>query len=63
MNAPRTATVVALQATALLRMQAADFRAMLQDSSAVQQAMERASSGRVLSNERWMRETQAATTA
>jgi CRP-like cAMP-binding protein len=58
MDTPRTATIVAVRPSVLLRMQAQDFTAMLQDSGAMQSAMQRASSRRVLSNERWMREAQ-----
>jgi CRP-like cAMP-binding protein len=55
MDAPRTATVVALQPTVMLLMEAGDFKAMLRDSKAIEQGMQRAGSRRVLSNERWMR--------
>jgi cAMP-dependent protein kinase regulator len=55
MDVPRTATVTALQPTHLLQLSASDFNKLIQESTAMKQAIERASSRRVLSNERWAR--------
>jgi CRP-like cAMP-binding protein len=60
MNTPRTATVTALQPLTLLQLRAADFNQLVQDSTALKQAIERASSRRSLANERWARQQQAA---
>ena len=56
MDAPRTATLVALSPVVLFALQAADFKTLIQDSNSAKQALERASSRRVLSNERWTRQ-------
>jgi CRP-like cAMP-binding protein len=56
MDTPRTATVAAIQPTILLELSADDFKTLVRDSSAVKQALERASSRRALSNERWDRQ-------
>jgi CRP-like cAMP-binding protein len=60
--APRSASIVAVQPTTLLRLRAPDFAVMLRDCGALKSAMERASSRRLLSNERWM-QLQAASRA
>jgi putative peptide zinc metalloprotease protein len=57
LNVPRTATIVALQPTALLALKAADFNRLLAESTGMKQAIERASSGRVLSNRRWQEQS------
>jgi CRP-like cAMP-binding protein/Zn-dependent protease len=55
MDFPRTATVIALQPTVLLRLQSSDFRQLLQSSLPLRQGLERTSSRRMLLNERWSR--------
>jgi CRP-like cAMP-binding protein len=55
MDAPRSATVVASKPTVLLRLDARTFREILDQSRNMKQALERAGSRRVLSNERWAR--------
>ncbi len=60
MNMPRTASVTALQPLTLLQLQATDFNKLVQDSSAMRQALERTSSRRALANERWIRQRQPA---
>jgi len=60
MDMPRTATIVAMQPAILLELKAEDFQELVRDSSATKQALERASSRRVLSNERWDRQGLAA---
>jgi len=57
MNVPRTATIVALEPTILLALQAADFNELLAESRGMKLAIERASSGRVLSNRRWVEQS------
>jgi len=52
MNVPRTATIVAIKPTVLLKLKADDFKEMMLNSSAMKQAIERASSRRVLAMER-----------
>ncbi|HUH98932.1 MAG TPA: cyclic nucleotide-binding domain-containing protein, partial [Anaerolineales bacterium] len=53
MNTPRTATVIALQPLTLLQLHPEDFNQLIQASSDMKQALERTSSRRILSNERW----------
>lgn len=55
-DAPRAASVRALQPTTLLRLSGEDFNELARHDSGVKQALERARSRRVLSNERWLRE-------
>ena len=59
MNTPRTATVVAAGPTALLKLKADDFKELIENSSAMKQAIEPASSRRVLSMERSARRVSA----
>jgi len=54
LNVPRTATIVALGPTVLLALKAAEFNRLLSESTGMKRAIERASSGRVLSNRRWL---------
>ncbi|MBV6395284.1 MAG: hypothetical protein HFACDABA_00859 [Anaerolineales bacterium] len=56
MDTPRTATVVAIKPTKLLRLDSRKFDELISESKGMKQAMERVSSRRVLSNERWLRE-------
>ena len=58
-NSPRNATVTALQPLELLQLRAEDFNELVANSSAMKLALERTSSRRKLSNERWMRQRQA----
>jgi CRP-like cAMP-binding protein len=51
---PRTATVTTLEPTVLLQLSAPDFSELIQASNASKQALERVSSRRRLSNERWL---------
>jgi CRP-like cAMP-binding protein len=60
MDTPRTATVVARQPTTLLRLSGEEFAALIKDSTAMKQAIERTSSRRVLSNAYWVRGDQLA---
>jgi CRP-like cAMP-binding protein len=55
MDAPRTATIVAAKPTTLLCLDARAFGEILSQSREMKQALERTSSRRVLSNERWSR--------
>ena len=55
MDFPRTATVIALQPTVLLRLQSSDFRQLFQSSIPLRQGIERTSSRRMLLNKRWSR--------
>jgi CRP-like cAMP-binding protein len=59
MKSPRSATVAALQPLELLQLRAEDFNALVEGSSAMKQALERASSRRIILNERWARQRQA----
>ena len=59
MNMPRTATVTALQPSALLMLSVQDFNDLMQEFSSMRQALERASSRRSLSNDRWIKLRQA----
>jgi CRP-like cAMP-binding protein len=54
MDIPRTATIITTQPATLLRLDAASFTELVSKSSQMKQAMERASSRRVLSNKRWL---------
>ena len=54
MDLPRTATVIATQLSTLLRLDATAFAELINKSGQMKQAMERASSRRVLSNKRWL---------
>ena len=56
MNTPRTATIIPTQPTILLSLDAQDFREILAESQGMKDALERASSRRQLSNERWARD-------
>ena len=60
MDTPRTATVVAIEPTTLLRLDAHEFDELVSESHGMKQAMQRVSSRRVLSNERWLRENATA---
>jgi len=55
MDAPRTATIVASKPSVLLRLDSRAFSEILNQSNEMKKALERASSRRVLSNERWTR--------
>jgi CRP-like cAMP-binding protein len=59
LNTPRTATMIAIQPLELLQLRAHDFNELLQDSSAMRQALERISSRRMLANGRWARQRRA----
>lgn len=56
MDTPRTATVIAIKPTTLLRLDSHEFDKLVSESKGMKQAMERVSSRRVLSNERWLRD-------
>jgi CRP-like cAMP-binding protein len=55
MDMPRTASIIAIHPTILLQLKTGDFIDMMQNSSAMKKALERVSSRRTLSNERWAR--------
>jgi len=55
MGAPRNATIVATKPTMLLRLDSRTFSDILNQSREMKKAIERASSRRILSNERWSR--------
>ena len=56
MNTPRTATIIPVQPTVLLSLDAQDFIEIVTESKGMKDALERASSRRQLSNERWARD-------
>ena len=56
MNTPRTATIIPVQPTTLLSLNVQDFQEIVAESKGMRAALERASSRRQLSNERWVRQ-------
>jgi CRP-like cAMP-binding protein/Zn-dependent protease len=63
MDFPRTATVVAVQPTVLLRLKSRDFRQLFQSSVSLKRGIERTGSRRMLLNEGWSRQQMEPTRA
>jgi putative peptide zinc metalloprotease protein len=58
MNRPRAADVITTEPTVLLALDSRTFGDMIATSEGMQRALERASSGRVLSNRRWLEQNE-----
>ena len=63
MDFPRTATVIAMQPTVLLRLKSRDFRQLVQSSVSLKRGIERTGSRRMLLNEGWSRQRMEPTRA